>query len=216
VAFAHDVRAEDLAEQHQLGLACRGLVRRDVVDRAVALVELQCPIVVGDRLRKVAGAILDLGEGPYAVRQRRAVRQRVGHLPTHAFADLAPAGLEDLLDELNVGHLRDNLGMSLSGGERRRVEIARALAADPAFVLLDEPFAGVDPLSVSDIQRIVRHLADRGIGVLITDHNVRETLGICGRAYIVNQGTVLAAGSAQDILANPDVREVYLGQDFRL
>lgn len=124
--------------------------------------------------------------------------------------------LEDLLDELNVGHLRDNLGMSLSGGERRRVEIARALAADPAFVLLDEPFAGVDPLSVSDIQRIVRHLADRGIGVLITDHNVRETLGICGRAYIVNQGTVLAAGSAQDILANPDVREVYLGQDFRL
>ena len=124
--------------------------------------------------------------------------------------------LEDLLDELNIGHLRDNLGMSLSGGERRRVEIARALAADPAFVLLDEPFAGVDPLSVSDIQRIVRHLADRGIGVLITDHNVRETLGICGRAYIVNQGTVLAAGSAQDILANPDVREVYLGQDFRL
>ncbi len=124
--------------------------------------------------------------------------------------------LEDLLDELKIGHLRDNLGMSLSGGERRRVEIARALAADPAFVLLDEPFAGVDPLSVSDIQRIVRHLADRGIGVLITDHNVRETLGICGRAYIVNQGTVLAAGSAQDILANPDVREVYLGQDFRL
>jgi lipopolysaccharide export system ATP-binding protein len=124
--------------------------------------------------------------------------------------------LEDLLDELNIGHLRDNLGMSLSGGERRRVEIARALAADPAFVLLDEPFAGVDPLSVSDIQRIVRHLADRGIGVLITDHNVRETLGICGRAYIVNQGTVLAAGSAQDILANPDVREVYLGHDFRL
>ena len=124
--------------------------------------------------------------------------------------------LEDLLDELSIGHLRDNLGMSLSGGERRRVEIARALAADPAFVLLDEPFAGVDPLSVSDIQRIVRHLADRGIGVLITDHNVRETLGICSRAYIVNQGTVLAAGSAQDILANPDVREVYLGQDFRL
>ena len=124
--------------------------------------------------------------------------------------------LEDLLDELSIGHLRDHLGMSLSGGERRRVEIARALAADPAFVLLDEPFAGVDPLSVSDIQRIVRHLADRGIGVLITDHNVRETLGICSRAYIVNQGTVLAAGSAQDILANPDVREVYLGQDFRL
>jgi len=124
--------------------------------------------------------------------------------------------LEELLEELHIGHIRESLGMSLSGGERRRVEIARALAADPAFVLLDEPFAGVDPLSVNDIQRIVRHLADRGIGVLITDHNVRETLGICGRAYIVNQGTILAAGTAQDILANPDVREVYLGQDFRL
>ncbi|HSF79054.1 MAG TPA: LPS export ABC transporter ATP-binding protein [Steroidobacteraceae bacterium] len=124
--------------------------------------------------------------------------------------------LEELLEELHIGHIRDSLGISLSGGERRRVEIARALAADPAFVLLDEPFAGVDPLSVTDIQRIVRHLADRGIGVLITDHNVRETLGICGRAYIVNQGTILASGNAEQILANPDVREVYLGQDFRL
>jgi len=124
--------------------------------------------------------------------------------------------LEELLEELHIGHIRDSLGISLSGGERRRVEIARALAADPAFVLLDEPFAGVDPLSVTDIQRIVRHLADRGIGVLITDHNVRETLGICGRAYIVNQGTILASGTAEEILANPDVREVYLGQDFRL
>ena len=124
--------------------------------------------------------------------------------------------LESLLEELHVAHLRDHLGMSLSGGERRRVEIARALAADPAFILLDEPFAGVDPLSVHDIQRIARHLADRGIGVLITDHNVRETLGICGRAYIVNQGTVLASGTADEILANPEVRKVYLGQDFRL
>ena len=124
--------------------------------------------------------------------------------------------LEELLEELHVGHIRDSLGMSLSGGERRRVEIARALAADPSFILLDEPFAGVDPLSVNDIQRIVRHLAERGIGVLITDHNVRETLGICGRAYIVNQGTILASGGADEILANPDVREVYLGQDFRL
>ncbi len=126
------------------------------------------------------------------------------------------ARLETLLEELHIAHIRDSLGMSLSGGERRRVEIARALAADPAFILLDEPFAGVDPLSVNDIQRIVRHLADRGIGVLITDHNVRETLGICGRAYIVNQGAILASGTAQDILANPQVREVYLGQDFRL
>jgi lipopolysaccharide export system ATP-binding protein len=106
--------------------------------------------------------------------------------------------------------------MSLSGGERRRVEIARALAAEPRFILLDEPFAGVDPISVDDIQRIVRHLASRNIGVLITDHNVRETLGICSRAYIVSAGSVIASGSADEILANPKVREVYLGQDFRL
>jgi lipopolysaccharide export system ATP-binding protein len=126
------------------------------------------------------------------------------------------ARLEELIEELHVDHVRDSLGISLSGGERRRVEIARALAADPSFVLLDEPFAGVDPLSVADIQRIINHLSDKGIGVLITDHNVRETLGICGRAYIVNQGTVIAAGTAEQILANAQVREVYLGQDFKL
>ncbi|MBS0375497.1 MAG: LPS export ABC transporter ATP-binding protein [Proteobacteria bacterium] len=124
--------------------------------------------------------------------------------------------LEALLDELHVGHIRDSLGQSLSGGERRRVEIARALAAEPRFVLLDEPFAGVDPLSVTDIQRSIEHLRARGIGVLITDHNVRETLGICGRAYIVNQGSVIASGTAADILANDEVRKVYLGQDFRM
>jgi lipopolysaccharide export system ATP-binding protein len=126
------------------------------------------------------------------------------------------ARLGELLEELHIGHVRESLGMSLSGGERRRVEIARALAADPRFILLDEPFAGVDPLSVADIQRIIRHLSDKGIGVLITDHNVRETLGICERAYIVSQGTVLTSGSADQILANPQVREVYLGQDFKL
>ena len=131
-------------------------------------------------------------------------------------ADEREARLESLLDELHIGHIREGLGQSLSGGERRRVEIARALAAEPRFVLLDEPFAGVDPLSVSDIQQSIEHLRDRGIGVLITDHNVRETLGICGRAYIVNQGSVIAAGSAAEILANPEVREVYLGQDFRM
>ena len=124
--------------------------------------------------------------------------------------------LKELLGELHIEHVADTLGVSLSGGERRRVEIARALAADPRFILLDEPFAGVDPLSVADIQRIIKHLSDKGIGVLITDHNVRETLGICGRAYIVSQGTVLASGSADQILANPQVREVYLGQDFKL
>jgi lipopolysaccharide export system ATP-binding protein len=124
--------------------------------------------------------------------------------------------LESLLDELHIGHIRNSLGQALSGGERRRVEIARALAAEPAFMLLDEPFAGVDPISVIDIQRIIRHLSARNIGVLITDHNVRETLGICSRAYIVSGGVVIAAGTADEILANQQVREVYLGQDFRL
>ena len=124
--------------------------------------------------------------------------------------------LDELLDELHVGHVRTSLGISLSGGERRRVEIARALAANPRFVLLDEPFAGVDPISVLDIQRIIRHLSDRGIGVLITDHNVRETLGICGRAYILNDGSLIASGSPDEILDNQHVREVYLGQEFKL
>lgn len=124
--------------------------------------------------------------------------------------------LESLLEELHIAHIRNSIGQSLSGGERRRVEIARALAAEPQFMLLDEPFAGVDPISVLDIQRIIRHLSGRQIGVLITDHNVRETLGICGRAYIVSAGSVIASGTAEEILANQEVREVYLGQDFRL
>jgi lipopolysaccharide export system ATP-binding protein len=124
--------------------------------------------------------------------------------------------LENLLDELHVSHVRSSLGVSLSGGERRRVEIARSLAADPLFVLLDEPFAGVDPISVLDIQRIIKHLCERGIGVLITDHNVRETLGICSRAYILSDGSLIASGSPTSILENQHVREVYLGQEFKL
>ena len=124
--------------------------------------------------------------------------------------------LESLLEELQITHIRDSLGMSLSGGERRRVEIARALAADPAFILLDEPFAGVDPISVIDIQRIISHLRDREIGVLITDHNVRETLEICERAYILSDGIVIAEGSADQILQNQQVRQVYLGDAFTL
>jgi lipopolysaccharide export system ATP-binding protein len=124
--------------------------------------------------------------------------------------------LANLMDELQIGHVADQPGASLSGGERRRVEIARALAAKPRLMLLDEPFAGVDPISVGEIQRIVRHLTERGIGVLITDHNVRETLGICDRAYILADGMVLAQGTPQDILANPDVRRVYLGEAFTL
>ena len=123
---------------------------------------------------------------------------------------------ENLANELHVTHLLNSRGDSLSGGERRRVEIARALAAEPRFMLLDEPFAGVDPLSIADIQRIIKHLSDRGIGVLITDHNVRETLGICDRAYIVNEGSIIAEGTAQEILANGRVREVYLGHEFQL
>jgi len=124
--------------------------------------------------------------------------------------------LDSLLEELHIEHLRDTLGMSLSGGERRRVEIARALASEPKFLLLDEPFAGVDPLSVGDIQRIIAQLSGLNIGILITDHNVRETLGICERAYIVSDGNLIAEGTPDKILANEEVKEVYLGHDFKL
>ncbi|MDY6840078.1 MAG: LPS export ABC transporter ATP-binding protein [Pseudomonadota bacterium] len=124
--------------------------------------------------------------------------------------------LEGLLEEFHITHIRDSVGMALSGGERRRVEIARALAMEPAFILLDEPFAGVDPISVSDIKQIIRHLRDKGIGVLITDHNVRETLDICENAYIVSGGHIIASGNADAILANQQVKEVYLGDEFRL
>lgn len=124
--------------------------------------------------------------------------------------------LEGLLDEFHIQHIRSSLGMALSGGERRRVEIARALAAEPSFILLDEPFAGVDPISVSDIMDIIRQLKDRGIGVLITDHSVRETLAICEKAYIVGGGHIIAEGGADDVLANEQVRKIYLGDDFSL
>jgi lipopolysaccharide export system ATP-binding protein len=126
------------------------------------------------------------------------------------------AKLEELLAEFHINHIRDSLGMALSGGERRRVEIARALAMEPAFILLDEPFAGVDPISVSDIKQIIRHLRDKGIGVLITDHNVRDTLDICENAYIVSGGHIIASGSSAEIFANQQVKEVYLGNEFRL
>jgi len=184
------------------------------------------------------GTILLDGQDLTALPMHRRARLGLGYLPQEASIfrklsveqnilailevreDLDRAGreqqLEDLLDELHVGHVRKSLGISLSGGERRRVEIARALAANPLFVLLDEPFAGVDPISVLDIQRIIKHLSEREIGVLITDHNVRETLGICGRAYILSDGSLIASGAPEEILENSHVREVYLGQEFKL
>lgn len=131
-------------------------------------------------------------------------------------ADERQEKLASLLAELNITHLKDKPAMSLSGGERRRVEIARCLATNPSFILLDEPFAGIDPIAVMDIQKIIRHLAARNIGVLITDHNVRETLGICDHAYIVNEGQVFAAGLPSEIIENQSVRDIYLGKNFRL
>jgi lipopolysaccharide export system ATP-binding protein len=189
-------------------------------------------------VRADGGAILIDGRDITALGVDRRARLGLGYLPQEAsvFRRMSVANnirsilelrpdldrvareerLEELLGLLHIAHVRESQGISLSGGERRRVEIARALAAEPRFMLLDEPFAGVDPLSVGDIQQIIRNLAERGIGVLITDHNVRETLGVCGRAYIVNQGTVIASGSAEQVLANPRVREVYLGEKFQM
>ncbi|MES2606394.1 MAG: LPS export ABC transporter ATP-binding protein [Pseudomonadota bacterium] len=177
---------------------------------------------------------LDLSQSPMHERARAGI----GYLPQEASIfrklsvadnimailetrkDLDRAGrervLEQLLDEFHIGHLRKSLGMSLSGGERRRVEIARALATEPAFILLDEPFAGVDPISVNDIKQIIRDLSARGIGLLITDHNVRETLDICEYAYIFNAGRILAEGNPEQVLANAQVRSVYLGENFRM
>ena len=189
-------------------------------------------------VRADAGQVLldgeDLTHAPIAERARKGI----GYLPQEAsiFRKLSTSDnimailetrpeldqaqrnrkLEALLEEFHISHIRNNRGMSLSGGERRRVEIARALATDPAFILLDEPFAGVDPISVNDIKQIIRSLRDRGIGVLITDHNVRETLDICELAYIVNAGSVLAEGTPAQILENPMVRQVYLGEEFRM
>jgi lipopolysaccharide export system ATP-binding protein len=185
-----------------------------------------------------AGRIMLDGADITALPMHERARRGIGYLPQEAsvfrklsvadnlmavlelrsdlHAEARKAQLASLLDELQVAHVASQLGASLSGGERRRVEIARALAANPRLILLDEPFAGVDPISVGEIQKIVRHLKQRGIGVLITDHNVRETLGICDRAYILNAGSVLAQGSPEAVLANPDVRRVYLGESFRL
>jgi len=141
----------------------------------------------------------------------KAVLELQGYAPAEM-----DSRLEALLNDLHITHIRDNPAISLSGGERRRVEIARSLATDPRFILLDEPFAGVDPIAVLDIQKIIRFLKERGIGVLITDHNVRETLGICDRAYIINAGSVMAEGKPEEIIYNEGVRKVYLGEHFKL
>ena len=189
-------------------------------------------------LRCDRGKIVLNGKDVTRLPVHRRARQGLGYLPQEAsvFRKLSVADnirailqtrpdldraarqklMEELMEELHISHVRDTLGVSLSGGERRRVEIARALAVEPKFVLLDEPFAGVDPISVMDIQRIIQHLTQRDIGVLITDHNVRETLGICGHAYILNNGELMAAGTPDEILSNQSVRDVYLGESFSL
>ena len=197
-----------------------------------------CFYMVVGLIEPDGGRITLDGEDITGLPMHQRARKGIGYLPQEASvfrrlsvadnimavlelrADLATGArqheLDALLDELKIAHIATQKGISLSGGERRRVEIARALAANPRFMLLDEPFAGVDPISVGEIQRIVRHLRDRGIGVLITDHNVREALGICEHAYILNEGKVLARGTPAEILAHKQVREVYLGHEFRM
>jgi len=152
---------------------------------------------------------VDITSHPMHIR----ARQGVGYLPQEASVFRQLTVSQNIMA---INHIRDSLGISLSGGERRRVEIARALAADPGFILLDEPFAGVDPISIIDIQRIITHLKDRNIGVLITDHNVRETLGICDRAYILSNGNLIAEGSPEEVLQNEEVKTVYLGDNFKI
>ncbi len=189
-------------------------------------------------IRADRGTIVINGEDITALSMHERARRGIGYLPQEAsifrklsVGDNILAILEtraelnraqrrerrdQLLEEFHMGHLRDSLGQALSGGERRRIEIARALATEPDFILLDEPFAGVDPISVNDIKQIITHLRNRGIGVLITDHNVRDTLDICERAFIVGEGHIIADGTPQDILANERVRKIYLGDQFRL
>ncbi len=196
-----------------------------------------CFYMIAGLLRGNAGRILINGEDITFRPMHIRARLGLGYLPQEAsvFRELTVAenilavmeagkvdrsqrksGLEQLLKEFNIDHIRDSLGMSLSGGERRRVEIARALAVTPDFILLDEPFAGVDPVSVGDIKKIVDHLRARNIGVLMTDHNVRETLSLCDKAYIVGEGRIIAEGRPQEILDSDLVRSVYLGEDFQL
>ncbi|WP_346839305.1 LPS export ABC transporter ATP-binding protein [Microbulbifer sp. SAOS-129_SWC] len=197
-----------------------------------------CFYMIAGLVQADAGQVLIDAEDITRLSMHGRARKGIGYLPQEASVfrrlsvrdnilailetrkDLTRAGrleqLQQLLQEFNITHIEHSLGMALSGGERRRVEIARALATDPDFVLLDEPFAGVDPISVNDIKQIIRHLRDRGIGVLITDHNVRETLDICETAYIVSEGHIIASGAPAEVMNNQQVREVYLGHDFTI
>ena len=195
------IDSDDISHQPMHGRAQRVLQRQALLHRAPAVAATASRPQEASIFRK-----LSVADNIMAILETRKDLDRAGR----------QSALEALLQEFHINHIRDSLGMSLSGGERRRVEIARALATEPKFILLDEPFAGVDPISVGDIKQIIHHLKAKGIGVLITDHNVRETLDICETAYIVNDGQLIAEGDAETILANQLVKEVYLGHEFRL
>ena len=240
----HVLRAENLAKSYRGQLVVRDVTLSVQSGQVVGLLgpngagKTTCFYMIVGLIQGDSGRILfdDKDITPQPMHKR--ARTGIGYLPQEAsvFRKLSVAEnimailetrkdlaqnqrlekLEGLLQEFNITHIRNNQGMSLSGGERRRVEIARALATEPAFILLDEPFAGVDPISVNDIKLIISQLSERGIGVLITDHNVRETLDICEKAYIVSEGRIIAEGSTETILADDQVKRVYLGQDFRM
>lgn len=236
--------ARDLAKQYRRRQVVNGVSLSVSSGQIVGLLgpngagKTTCFYMIVGLIRQDAGAISIDDEDITTLSMHGRAQRGIGYLPQEAsvFRRLSVADnimailetrkdlnarqrrekLQELLEEFHITHLRDVAGVSLSGGERRRVEIARALATEPAFILLDEPFAGVDPISVNDIKAIITHLRDRGIGILITDHNVRETLDICEHAYIVDDGRVIATGTAEDILNHPDVRRVYLGEHFSI
>lgn len=240
----HTLRAENLAKSYRGHAVVRDVSLEVTSGKVVGLLgpngagKTTCFYMIVGSIRQDKGSVLVDDEEITHLPVHARARKGLGYLPQEASVfrklsvednlmailetrrDLTPGQRREraakLLEEFRVSHLRSNLGISLSGGERRRVEIARALATEPHFVLLDEPFAGVDPISVGDIKEIVKQLSARGIGVLITDHNVRETLDICEKAYIVNEGRIIAAGTAEQILADDQVRAVYLGENFRL
>lgn len=236
--------ARDLAKQYRRRNVVNGVSLSVSSGQIVGLLgpngagKTTCFYMIVGLVRQDAGAISIDDEDITSLSMHGRAQRGIGYLPQEASvfrrlsvsdnilailearkdlnANQRQEKLQELLEEFHITHLRDIAGMSLSGGERRRVEIARALATEPAFILLDEPFAGVDPISVNDIKTIITHLRDRGIGILITDHNVRDTLDICEHAYIVDDGRVIATGTAEDILNHPDVRKVYLGEHFSI